>query len=123
MPVNWKQRGLTSKWILKESQRSILPSDVIDRSKTGFGVPLRRWLTGSMRDLVGDLLSPNVLKKRGLFNPEAVTALIKANSEGHVDGSYTLFSMMCVELWCRRFMDSMPQGNAKVQTFPAANIR
>ena len=50
VPVQWKQRLLTGKWILKELQRSILPSDIIDRPKTGFGMPLRRWIQGDMKD-------------------------------------------------------------------------
>ena len=45
--------------------------------------------------------------RRGLFQPEAVTELVEADRAGRVDASYTLFSLMCVELWCRMFIDEM----------------
>jgi asparagine synthase (glutamine-hydrolysing) len=105
IPVEWKLRGMTTKWILRRSQRGTLPSYVINRPKTGFGVPLRRWLLQDMRDFVGDLLSPDVIARRGMFDPATVAQLIKDNAEGRIDGTYTMFALMCLELWCREFLD------------------
>ena len=45
------------------------------------------------------------LQRRGLFDAEAVRRLIDANAAGQVDGSYTLLSLLCIEIWCRRFLD------------------
>jgi len=53
----------------------------------------------------GDLLSAASLNNRGLFNPKAVQGLIAANDAGKVDASYTLFSLLCIEIWCRSFID------------------
>jgi len=50
-------------------------------------------------------LSERSLRERGLFNPVAVHRLIAANDVGKLDASYTLLSLLCVELWCRRFID------------------
>lgn len=58
-----------------------------------------------LRELLCDLLSPESLRRRGLFDPVAVDRLIAANDAGRVDASYTLLSLLCIELWCRRFMD------------------
>lgn len=109
-PTQWKHRGLTTKWILKQSQTGVLPHHIINRPKTGFGAPLRDWMKHGMRDWSEELLSPQTVKSRGLFEPAAVSALKQANLEGRVDGAYTLFSLMCIELWCRRFIDSPPSG-------------
>jgi asparagine synthase (glutamine-hydrolysing) len=105
VPVEWKHRRLTPKWILKKSQEGRLPASIINRPKTGFGAPLRNWMRHEMRDLTADLLSPATLTARGLFDPEAVGRLQAADARGECDGSYTLFSLMCVELWCRDFID------------------
>jgi len=82
-----------------------LPRDVIYRSKTGFGAPLRRWLKVELRDWLADTLSARRLKNRGLFEPAAVQRLIRDNESGRVDAAYTLFSLACIEIWCQKFLD------------------
>jgi asparagine synthase (glutamine-hydrolysing) len=82
-----------------------LPREVIYRPKTGFGAPLRRWMRHELRELLGDYLSESSLKKRGLFNSSAVQQLIVDNDQGKVDASYTILSLLCIEIWCRAFID------------------
>jgi asparagine synthase (glutamine-hydrolysing) len=105
LPLRSKQRGKQGKWALMEAMRGILPDEILSRPKTGFGAPLRTWLHGPLRHLLHDTLGPSALRRRGIFDPEGVSRLIKADAEGHVDGAYTLFSIMCIELWCRAFVD------------------
>jgi asparagine synthase (glutamine-hydrolysing) len=106
IPANVKQRGGVGKWALKRAMEPFLPKDVIYRPKTGFGAPLRRWLQGALRPMVAELLSPATLSARGIFDPAAVAALLEADRLGRVDASYTLLSAMCIEIWCRRFVDT-----------------
>ena len=84
---------------------SYLPKNVIYRPKSGFGAPLRHWMRYELRELLHDLLSENSIQKRGIFEPSAVRILIEANDSGKLDASYTLFSILCIEMWCRRFLD------------------
>lgn len=105
IPTRYKQRGKEGKWILKKAMESYLPKDVIYRPKTGFGAPLRHWLTSELKELVLDVLSIDSLRSRGLFNPEAVHRLIRQNEQGEIDASYTIFSLLAIEIWCRRFLD------------------
>ena len=105
IPVHMKQRGSTGKWILKKIMEPYLPLGVIYRPKTGFGVPLRHWMRFELRGLLGDLLSISSLKRRGLFNPDAVNQLITQNDLGQIDASYTLLSLLCIEIWCRHYID------------------
>jgi len=103
--VHYKQRGSESKWIFKKAMEGILPHDVIYRPKTGFGAPLRSWLHGPLKKMVSDVLSDESLRKRGWFNPQAVARLLEADRCGRVDASYSLFAVLCVELWGRVFLD------------------
>jgi len=103
IPVSYKQRYSTGKWVLKKAMEPYLPKDIIYRPKTGFGAPIRRWVRHDLRELVGDILSEQSLLNRGLFEPASVRRLIKDNEEGRVDGSYTILSLLCIELWCRSF--------------------
>lgn len=104
LPLSVKQRGRTGKWVFKRAMEGILPDAVIYRPKTGFGVPLRQWLIGPLRPLVEDTLSADRLRHRGLFNPSAVDALMDALFEGRGDTAYTVFALLCIELWCEQFV-------------------
>jgi asparagine synthase (glutamine-hydrolysing) len=108
IPGGLRQRGAEGKWVLKRAMEPYLPNDVIYRPKSGFTAPLRRWLRNDLRPLVGDVLGRESLKRRGLFRPEAVAALIQANLDGRVDANYTVFSLLCIELWCRTYIDRSP---------------
>lgn len=105
LPVSLKQRGTTGKWIFKKAMEPYLPHDVIYRPKTGFGAPLRKWLTGPMKDVVGEILTPANLLRRGIFEPSAVQKLVQDNAAGKIDANYTIFGIVCLELWCRQYLD------------------
>lgn len=105
IPVAHKQRGRIGKWVLKKAMEPFLPHDVIYRPKSGFGAPLRRWMRHELAELLHDLLSVESLRRRGLFDPEAVQRLMAANDAGKVDVSYTLLSLLCIEVWCRHYVD------------------
>ncbi|WP_419177012.1 asparagine synthase (glutamine-hydrolyzing) [Desulfosediminicola sp.] len=110
VPLALKQRGGEGKWVLKKAMESYLPKDVIYRPKSGFGAPIRRWMRHELRDLLHDLLSSESLTRRGLFEPGAVLKLIEANDAGRIDANYTLLAMLCIEIWCRTYLDS-PSAN------------
>ncbi len=105
LPLRLKQRGRHGKWILRKAMEPYLPHDVIWRTKTGFGAPLRHWLRNELRPMVDDVLSERSLRERGLFDPKGVAALVEADRERRVDAAYSIFAMICIELWCRMFVD------------------
>jgi asparagine synthase (glutamine-hydrolysing) len=113
LPLAFKQRGTTGKWIFKRAMEPLLPRDVIYRNKTGFGAPLRHWLAGPLAPLVDDVLSEASLRRRGVFDHAGVRALAAADRGGRVDGTYTLFALVCIELWCRLFVDGEAFAGAR----------
>lgn len=112
VPTNLKQHHGQGKWILKKAMEPLLPRDVIYRSKTGFGLPLRRWLREDLKEFVGETLSERSIRERGLFDPQAVQRLISADRSGRIDASYTIFALLCIELWMRDFADKGPARSA-----------
>jgi asparagine synthase (glutamine-hydrolysing) len=107
LPVDDKQRGPTTKWVFRKAMEGILPRDVIYRPKTGFGVPLREWMSGPLRPLVEDVLSERSIAARGIFSPAAVRDLIDLDRRRLVDAAYPILSIACIELWCRAFVDAV----------------
>lgn len=112
LPPGLKQRGRHGKWVLKRAMEPFLPREVIEREKTGFGAPLRRWVRHDLADFVADVLSPVRLRARGLFDPTAVCDLIERNRRGEIDAAYPILGLCCVELWCRHFVDAQPKAEA-----------
>jgi asparagine synthase (glutamine-hydrolysing) len=104
IPVRYKQRGKTGKAIFKKTMEPYLPKPVIYRPKAGFGAPVRRWLHHELQPLVNDLLSTRAINERGIFDAAAVHELIKWDKVGRVDAAYTIFSLLCIEMWCRTFL-------------------
>jgi asparagine synthase (glutamine-hydrolysing) len=105
LPNAYKQNGRVGKWIFKRAMEPHLPHDVIYRPKTGFGVPLRGWLRTRLRPLVDDTLSAASIGKRGIFNAKAVHSLLERDRAGQTDGTYIIFALVCLELWCRQYID------------------
>jgi asparagine synthase (glutamine-hydrolysing) len=105
LPLSLKLKGREGKWIFKKAMEPLLPREVIYRSKSGFGVPLRYWMKRKLKPLLDDILSEESLKRRGLFSYSGVHRLRRANDLGRVDATYTIFGLVCMELWCRIFLD------------------
>lgn len=106
IPSHYKQRGRVGKAIFKRAMEPYLPKEVIYRPKSGFGAPLRHWLRTDLSDTVHYYLSENSLRDRGLFDPDAVRCLIERDQAGQGDASYTIFALLCIEIWCRQFIDA-----------------
>jgi asparagine synthase (glutamine-hydrolysing) len=106
IPVALKQRGRVGKAIFKQAMEPFLPRELIYRSKVGFGAPLRRWLRHELRQQVDDTLSEESVRRRGFFDPGAVRRLVDLDRSGRVAAGYTIFALMCFELWCRNFVDA-----------------
>ena len=105
LPLGVKHRRGTGKWILRRALSPHLPPEVISRGKTGFGAPLRHWLRDDLRPTVDDVLSETSIDRRGLFDATGVREMIERDRNQRCDASYTIFSMICIELWCRMFVD------------------
>ena len=105
LPTQFKQVGREGKWVFKKAMERHLPKDIIYRPKTGFGMPLRVWMRDELKDMQEDLLSRRSVQNRGFFDPTEVQNLRAANERGQIDGTYTLLSLMSIELWSRMFLD------------------
>ncbi len=104
LPADLKLRRGVTKWIFRQAMTGLLPDNVISRSKSGFGVPLRGWLHGPMRELVEDLLSKDAIQRTGLFSHSAVARLLSEDKAGQVDGAYPILALLCIQLWCQTFL-------------------
>jgi asparagine synthase (glutamine-hydrolysing) len=105
IPPELKLRGFKRKYILKRALEKFLPHEIVWRKKAGFGAPIRSWLRGALKPMVDELLSAETVRKRGLFQPEAVQRIIDLNLSGREDFNLQVFQLLNLELWHRKFID------------------
>jgi asparagine synthase (glutamine-hydrolysing) len=108
VPSSMKLRRLQRKVLLRTVSKRLLPQLVLDRPKEGFPVPVGQWFRGEARDLLVDLLSPDLVRRRGLFRPEAVSALLSAHLTRRADHSLQLWGLLALELWFQKYLE--PKG-------------
>jgi asparagine synthase (glutamine-hydrolysing) len=105
LPEKYKLRRLTTKYLLKQMLRKLLPAENLHRRKMGFGVPIGHWLRGKLQPLLRETLLAEASLKRGLFKPEAVKHLVELHTRGERDFSPKLWTLLMLELWFQRFID------------------
>ncbi|PYS70446.1 MAG: asparagine synthase (glutamine-hydrolyzing), partial [Acidobacteria bacterium] len=106
LPPRYKLHGYTSKYILKKAAKGLVPPFVWRRGKKGFGVPFAKWLKSELRPLTHDLLSPERLRRTGLFNPEYVAKLQDEHERGVANHRKLLWTLLSFELWRESFVET-----------------
>lgn len=107
LPSRYKLNGLTSKYILKRALKNYIPDEIIHRKKKGFGVPIAKWVKGELRELFGDMLSSNRIKREGFLNAEYVTQLLEDHLANKKDNRKQLWTLLVWELWANRYGPSI----------------
>ena len=102
---SWKLSGLTTKRVLREAARGLLPRAILERPKMGFPVPLGGWLRGGWGESVREVLLDRRSRERGLAAPAAVERLLADHQAGREDATDAIWSLLNLELWYRTFVD------------------
>jgi asparagine synthase (glutamine-hydrolysing) len=104
LPYKYKIKGLKTKHILKDVARSLVPAELIERPKMGFGIPRAEWLRTGMREMVVDTLTDTTATQRGWFNSNEVRKVIDIHMGGQ-DKDNLLWPILMLELWARTWLD------------------
>ena len=104
LPRKYKIKGFETKHILKDIARSLVPANLIDRPKMGFGIPRAEWLRTGMKEMVIDTLTDATSIQRGWFNSVEVKKVIDIHMAGE-DKDNIIWPMLMLELWARTWLD------------------
>ena len=104
LPRKYKIKGFETKHILKDVARSLVPPNLIDRPKMGFGIPRAEWLRTDLHEMVSDLLTDSTAANRGWFNANEVERHLRDHKSG-IDRDQILWPMLMLELWARTWLD------------------
>ncbi len=112
LPLSAKLRGRRGKLILLETFGDLLPPSIQRRRKMGFGVPLDHWFRNELKPMLQETLLDPVSLNRGYFKRGAIESLIEEHLQSKWDHSYRLWSLLCLELWQRMFVDGQSVPDA-----------
>jgi asparagine synthase (glutamine-hydrolysing) len=106
LPADYKLSGGVTKRVLKEAFRGVVPDDILDRPKQGFGVPLRHWFRDELRDMPREMLLDPGARTREWLRPEEVERLIDEHRAERADHSLRLWTLLQLETWHREVVDT-----------------
>lgn len=112
IPFEMKIRNGQTKWILRQLLARHVPSELTERPKMGFGVPIDSWLRGPLRGWAEALLDERRLRDEGYFRPEPIRRTWEAHLSGRVNEQYRLWSVLMFQSW----LEAQGQSRATLST-------
>ena len=103
MAGTWKLRDGHAKYIFIETFRDLLPPSVLTKPKWGFEIPISRWLKTDLRYLLEDYLSPDRIRRQGIFQAAPVEILKKRLLENRGDTSWQIWNLIAFQVWHERY--------------------
>ena len=103
VPVDWKLRGLTTKYLFKKIAAELLPTEIVRRPKQGFMVPLAAWFRDELHDFVRDVLLSSQCCQL-YYQSAAVERLLTEHQAGQADHSGRLWALLQFALWHETFL-------------------
>jgi asparagine synthase (glutamine-hydrolysing) len=97
--------GYVQKYLLKKVAEKYLPKEIVYRPKAPFGAPLRAWIRNDLDQMIEDVLTPERLRQRGMFNANAVLNMLHRHKTGQEDYAHRIWALLTLELWMREFID------------------
>jgi asparagine synthase (glutamine-hydrolysing) len=105
IPGREKMRGGELKHLMKRALQGVLPDSILNREKRGFGAPVGAWFKQELAPLLRQLLSKEVLERRGLLDYQSVARMIHDHESQRADRTDHLLALVNLEIWCRLYLD------------------
>jgi asparagine synthase (glutamine-hydrolysing) len=105
LPERLKLRGWTTKYVLRQSMKGLLPEAILARPKMGFPVPIGKWFRGAYTSVIDEYVLSDRAQSRGIFERDFVRNLVNRHQRGGEDHAERLWSLVNFEMWMRQHCD------------------
>jgi asparagine synthase (glutamine-hydrolysing) len=99
LPLSMKIHGGQGKWVLRQLLYKSVPRELIERPKTGFGIPVGQWLRGPLRGWAENMLEEPRLEREGYLNPKPIREIWRQHLSGRCDWTSKLWSVLMFQAW------------------------
>lgn len=108
LPLHLRRGALGPKHLVRKVLYKMVPREILERPKQGFGIPLASWLRGELAPLIHEYLSPRRVREQGIFDPELVARAVRNFREGGPGNDrldmQKLWYLISFQLWHERWM-------------------
>lgn len=105
IPSRLKRDATGGKLILKKAVKDLLPTEILNKPKTGLGLPIAKWFRSDLAPMLKEALLDETSAQRGLFEQKLLKKRVNDHIEGRRDWSNRLWAFLFLELWFRGFID------------------
>jgi asparagine synthase (glutamine-hydrolysing) len=123
LPLHMRVRGRQGKRILRQVLYRHVPREMVDRPKSGFGIPLATWLRGPLREWAECLLDETRLRVDGYFKPQSVRQMWKEHLSQALDWEYHLWDVLMFQTWLDESRHNSATQSSSLETVPEAVVR
>ncbi len=116
IPLRLKLSGGMTKGLFRKAMAPFLPPEILRAPKLGLNAPVAMWFRDELKDWVRNLLSPDVIRARGYFEPEPIQRIIAEQEAGRRDHSLFIWALLVFEVWCREYVD-----RSEIASVPSAD--
>ena len=113
IPAHLKLKDGETKYIFKQAIRGLVPPQILDRAKQGFGVPVQEWINSQLRERIRETLTEQRTRERGYVDQHYVQVLLNEHERERRDHSTQLWTLFMLELWHRAIYDDAARGSMR----------
>ncbi len=110
LPSSMKAKFRQNKWILRRALRGVIPDEVLDGKKYGFGVPFSYWLQKPLAEYMKSILLDSANLNWGIFDRDALEKCIQQHTSGAYDNGSLLYRALNLALWRQLYFKGQTNG-------------
>lgn len=120
VPSRWKIHDGQTKWLLKETAKSLLPASILKRPKQGFEIPVDNWFRGPLSELFRETVLSQNSGLNGLIDQSTAESMFNRHTRGVGRHGSTLWSLLSLGCWADQYLRADTFSSQVTERRPAS---
>lgn len=105
IPAKLKMKNYRRKYILKKSMEGVIPSEILQKKKEGFSIPIKNWLRNELKPMMYDVLNRDSIRRDNFFKWDHLEAMMNNHVVGVENNSHKLWALMVFKIWHNHYLE------------------